>query len=333
MEYFIVIVLGIIAAAATLTAFFQWRKKRSPENPIYHSHARILIADNSSISSRKLKNILEKEGHTVVLSHSGGNVIELVDEHNIEVILLERKLPDISGRDILKLLKSTERTKDIPVIIISHIKSGSLVKKALSSGAVDYIRKGSEPIEVIARIYSAIELKHKQDWLKELTQKDGLTKIYNRQYFNTTIEELMTKKSCYSDGISLIMLDCDHFKRINDCYGHTSGDKVLVSLANTLYKSVQSTDIACRFGGEEFCLILPNTGISHAYEIAERIRTNIQKTLFTFQDQKVNVTVSCGVAHTESEDDKSAIKLLNEADEALYTSKEYGRNCTKLCLD
>lgn len=292
--------------------------------------SRILIVDDSIISTEIYKVIFKRNGYTVFISYNCRDIVTRIDEYSIEIVLFDIKMPEINGYEILKLLQKTESTKNIPVIVFTNLASCMDVKKALDNGAFDYVRKSSNPIEVMARVNSAIKLKRKMDLLKEITQKDGLTHIYNRNYFNTAIEAFMDKKSSYNNGVSLIMLDCDNFKSINDRYGHIAGDEVLVTVGNVLNKSTKIKDIACRYGGEEFCLILPDTTITQAYTIAERIRANIEKTAFSFQDMKVNVTVSCGVAHTEFEEDMSVVELIRESDEALYCAKKCGRNRTKI---
>lgn len=293
-------------------------------------NANVLIIDDSLVSTQFFKNVLEKENHFVVTSHSGKNIIDLIDEHCIDIVLLDIIMPDISGYDVLQLMQSTDRTRDIPVIMITVLSSPLEVKRALDYGALDFIRKTSEPIEVIARVNSAIRLKQKQDLLKENALRDALTGLYNRRYFNLTIEKLIEQKSDYSNGVALILLDCDFFKNVNDQFGHASGDEVLAGIAEVMVQSIKSTDIAFRFGGEEFCLLLPNVTAFQAFMIAERIRTNIQKTSFVFNGQNVFITVSCGVSHMKSGDGKSDVMMLNEADAALYTAKDSGRNYTIL---
>lgn len=290
--------------------------------------SRILIVDDSIITTEIYKAILEKNGYTVFVSYNCRNIIARIDEYGIDIILFDIKMSNINGYEILNALQKMESTKSIPIIVFTNLESCMDIKKALDNGACDYVRKSSDPIEVMARVDSAIKFKHEMDLLRESAQKDGLTHIYNRTYFNTAIKEFMDKKSCYINGISLILLDCDNFKTINDCYGHISGDEVLVAVANVLNKSTKSMDIACRYGGEEFCLVLPDTTSFQAYTIAERIRANIEKRTFSFQGKKVNATVSCGVAHTKSGDDKSVIELIRESDEALYSAKKCGRNRT-----
>lgn len=288
--------------------------------------ARILIVDDSPTSVHIFKKTLENEQHDVFISYDGLNIDKIIKDNDIDIVLLDVVMPNVNGFDILQLLQSTEQTKDIPVIMITSLTSGEHVKKALDYGALDYIRKPFEPIELIARVNSALRLMSKQSQLLETSKKDALTTLYNRRFFNTSIEQLISNKNNHQNGIALSMIDCDHFKRINDTFGHTSGDEVLVSVSDVLKKSIRSSDFAYRYGGEEFCLIFPNTTFLQAYAIVERIRIFIENIPFTFDNQSVTITVSCGISHTVLRDSKSSQTLLNEADAALYEAKRNGRN-------
>lgn len=290
--------------------------------------AKILIVDDSPVMTEFLKNILEYENHTVMISGDGKNIVDLILANNVDIVLLDIILPETNGYEILKVLQTTPSTREIPIVMITSLTSAFDVKKALDLGALDFIRKTSEPIEVIARIRSALRLKRKQDMLKHNAQIDPLTQLYNKQFFNVTLEKIIKEKTNYHKGVALILLDGDFFKRINDRYGHTSGDMVLASIANAIVKSVKSTDVACRFGGEEFCVISPNATAFQAFTIAERIRKNIEKIPFLFHGDAVTVTVSCGISHTDSNDSKTGLKMVNEADIALYQAKSKGRNQT-----
>lgn len=289
-------------------------------------NANILIVDDSPVMSRFLKDVLEEETHNVIISYDGKNIVELIEKHEIDIVLLDIIMPETNGYEILRLLQKTDSTRDIPVVMITNLTSALDVKKALDYGALDFVRKASEPIEVLARIHSALRLKEKQDMLKRNSQKDALTQLYNKQYFNEALEKVIRKKASYYKGVALLMIDCDLFKQVNDRYGHTSGDVVLAAIANTIYKSVKSSDVTCRFGGEEFSVITPNSTEFQAYAIAERIRNNIEKMSFDLQGETVKITISCGISHTSLDDEKTGLKLVNEADSALYMAKNNGRN-------
>jgi len=290
--------------------------------------AKILIVDDSVVAAEILKNVLIQEGHSIVVSNDGNNLVTLIKEHSIDIVLLDIVMPGQDGFELIKILKNTDETRDIPVIFITTLDSAVEVKKALGLGAMDFIRKTAEPIEIIARVNSALKLKAKQDQLLRLTQEDTLTRLYNKQYFNITFEKLINEKSEYIKRVALIMIDCDYFKSVNDRFGHTFGDQVLSGVANAIAKSLKQKDIACRFGGEEFCVILPDATAFQAFAVAERIRKNVEKISFEHPDETFRITVSCGVSHTDKNDNKSGIQVVNESDTALYKAKRNGRNQT-----
>jgi len=291
---------------------------------------RVLIVENSITSINLIKNILEQQGTVVFTTQTALHVEDLVLDNDIDIILLSLILPGSSGLEIIKALQDMERTKDIPVIILSSFTSVSKVKEALDCGAYDYIRKPPDPVELIARIHAALRFKAKMDMLKDYAERDSLTKLYNKFYFNKVIEEFVSKTQLYENGLALVMLDCDFFKRINDVYGHMAGDVVLAGVANAMTKSVKSTDVVCRFGGEEFCIILPDTTKNQAFRITERIRRNISKIDFNFRDEKVKITISNGISHSSADNYKTASILIHEADTALYAAKHNGRNRTEV---
>ncbi len=161
--------------------------------------------------------------------------------------------------------------------------------------------------------------------LIEMNIKDGLTGVYNRRFFEPRLEEEFQRHRRYNRALSLIMLDIDHFKRINDNYGHQAGDFILKALTALVEKKIRIVDIFARYGGEEFCCLLPETSIDSAKVVAENIRKQVQDELFQFKDMEIKLTVSQGVAAL-SKDIENAESLLKKADDALYSAKNTGRN-------
>jgi len=292
--------------------------------------AKVLIVEDSMVSGYILKKIIEEQNHTVTVSYDGSNLVEQVLNKNIDIVLLDIVMPGADGFDLLNILVNTEETRDIPVIILSSTASALDVKRALDAGAMDFIRKSSEPIEIIARIHSALKFKEKHDQLVLSSQRDHLTQLYNKRFFNTTLDKQIRDVAPHINGIGLLMLDLDHFKNVNDFYGHTFGDYVLASVANGISKSLKFGDHPCRFGGEEFSVILHNVTPFQSYVIAERIRRNIERMDLDFQGKAVKVTLSCGISHIDGQGGKTGAQMVNEADMALYEAKRRGRNQTVL---
>lgn len=175
------------------------------------------------------------------------------------------------------------------------------------------------------------ELEEKNTRLREMATVDDLTKLHNRRYFIETLEVELRKLSRGSgrEGLSLLILDLDHFKRINDAHGHVLGDQLLVAVADRIRRKLRSIDTVARYGGEEFAVIMPATNLEGAYVVASRIHSEIGSTCFEIEGQKLKVTVSIGIAHVTDltrYDESISRELIRQADSALYTAKEAGRN-------
>jgi len=291
--------------------------------------AKILIIENEEVTEFT-KILLEAEDITVFLPLPGKDLVETVIANEIDVILMSMESPYSNGQELIIELQNMERTKDIPILILCGTFCMGDMKGTLECGAHDFIKKPVDPADLISRVHSACKFKNKIDTLKDSAERDSLTKLYNKRYFNNAIEEHISKINNYENGLALVMLDCDLFKRINDNYGHMAGDVVLAGVANAMSKSVKQNDVVCRFGGEEFCIILPDTTKEHAYEITERIRRNIARIDFKFKDDAVTITISSGISHMDRSNKKTASRLINESDTALYVAKNSGRDRTEV---
>jgi diguanylate cyclase (GGDEF)-like protein len=198
-------------------------------------------------------------------------------------------------------------------------------------GAVDYVLKPFEHAELRARVRAALRTKRYQDLLAARAQLDALTGLGNRAQFDGRLAQAVAAGKRYGRACALVMLDIDHFKRLNDSFGHPFGDRVLQSLGEVLAASVRPTDVACRFGGEEFALILDETGSEGGFAVAERVRQQISALALVAQGQRVRVTASFGIASSDDcggAKSADATRLLQMADEALYRAKRAGRDRT-----
>lgn len=218
---------------------------------------KVLVVDDHKLNVKLLTDILEDEDFIVYSTDNGLSVLEMTLKFLPDVILLDIMMPGLDGFEVCKLLKENDEVNDIPIIMVTAKAEGIDVKKALEYGAFDYIKKPIDEIEVIARIQSALRFKQSQDLLKELAMKDRLTGLYNHALLVELFEKELAKQQRNDGDIAFVMIDVDHFKRINDTYGHTSGNIVLKELASILKNSVRKGDIVSRYGGEEFGLVLP----------------------------------------------------------------------------
>jgi diguanylate cyclase (GGDEF)-like protein len=251
----------------------------------------------------------------------------------VDIILCDIEMPRIDGFKFLSMLKSRPELQDIPVLILTGMDDRDRKIKGLKQGASDYITKPFDPEELVARVKVHLKIKNLQDNLKrsnelllELSNTDHLTGLFNRRYMMESLEKEVHRSIRKDGNLSIILLDIDHFKCVNDTYGHLQGDAVLRKVSQLLLKELRSYDYAARYGGEEFVAILPDSTLKEAVFVAERIRMAIQETKFTDGLNGLNLTVSQGVAcfpHGGLTTVDGYIKL---ADDALYRAKNNGRN-------
>lgn len=275
---------------------------------------------------------------TVLVATNGREGIDLAMAHTPDLILLDMIMPEFNGQEVIHTLQSHTQTRDIPVIFVTAETSFEVEANALEMGAVDFISKPVNPIVLVSRVSTHLrlrhrelelarlyaELDHKNHQLEELSTHDQLTGLYNRVMLNDFIEKQFAYLIRNQSPCCLVMLDLDHFKSINDEYGHPVGDAVLAGIGKRLSERLRKSDMAFRYGGEEFLVILPQDNLQQAKDLFEQIRTAIQ-------DDSIGgllegtVTVSIGITELASQGD-TAEAAINRADQALYESKHQGRN-------
>jgi len=242
------------------------------------------------------------------------------------LIILDMALKKPSAFAFLNSLKQTDSSKDIPVIMLSKGKSVRSLTKAFDLGAHDYISRPFFSREVIARIRNIRYAEEKMREMESMLVRDPLTGLYNRLFFNERIKEELNGVCRYGEPLSLIIIDIDKFKSVNDTHGHNCGDEILKRVGAAIYKAARSNDVVARYGGEEFVVLLPHTTHQGAITMAERLRANVQFNSFYWQAMKIPVTISLGVNTT---DDKAGITpevFIEQSDLALYKAKKTGRN-------
>lgn len=287
---------------------------------------KILVVDDNKLNLRLLQDILEDEKYKVYTTDSGFSVLEMAHNLKPDVILLDIMMPGMDGYDVCRLLKSDEEVMDIPVIMVTAKTEGNDLKIAFEMGAADYIKKPFDELEIIARIHSVLRTKQSQDILKDKASRDGLTGIYNHALLIQLFEKEIKKQAISGGDVSFVMLDIDHFKKINDSYGHTIGDAVLKELAMILSTSIRDCDYVGRYGGEEFSIILTKMNSDDTYEWCEMIRKKIQNHKFYAGDLSIQVTVSMGFYCKSAKDTIGSYDMIKTSDEALYKAKQNGRN-------
>jgi len=251
---------------------------------------------------------------------------------NPDLILLDVMMPDASGFDICRKLKATTETRNIPVIFLTGASDVDQKVLGFDVGAVDYIQKPFDSAELNARVRAALRTKRFQDMLAQRAMIDGLTGLWNRAHFDQRMHEEVAAAARYDRPMSLIMMDVDKFKNLNDNHGHPFGDEVLQSVGDVLQDSARTSDWPCRYGGEEFGLILRETDLEGAVIMAERVREEIESLQLRNKAQLVPVTSSFGVVSSTqcmNPCDLSSKWMIESADRALYAAKDGGRNCVR----
>jgi diguanylate cyclase (GGDEF)-like protein len=292
--------------------------------------ATILIADDSLVIRAVVRAGLETEDYIVIDADDGLTAIEQCRKHRPDVILLDIEMPGLDGHQVLAQLKADDELRDIPVVFLTSRTSMDDVVAGLRAGAQDYLKKPFEPAELMARVGSAVHVKQLQDqlWqrnaeLDRVSRTDSLTGLYNRWHLQEELHSQRTTAGRYHDPMAVILFDIDHFKKVNDTYGHPAGDLVLCEFAGRLREGLRAGDIAGRWGGEEFLVILPRTDLAGAVDVAERIRALTAATTISAAGQQITVTVSGGCALGPTQDPAAIIQI---ADEHLYQAKASGRN-------
>ena len=287
----------------------------------------VLAIDDAELVHRLIKKHLEGENlelHSATSCEEGFNkVIGL----NPDLILLDIIMDGTDGFEFLKKLKQDPRTQNISVILISGLSESVDREKGFDMGAFDFIAKPFDQLELKASVRNALRMK----MLEQKTQRDGPTGLWNQVYFKQRMIQEISEARRHLRPLSLVVCDIDRFKKLNDKFGHQFGNHVLEKIAQT-FLSGRTSDIACRYGGDEFVLILPSTNIQQGYEVVERIRIAIESITWPGKSNLV-VTASFGISDTVSVGEEATPEAMFKfADSALYKAKQNGRNSVQPSL-
>jgi diguanylate cyclase (GGDEF)-like protein len=286
----------------------------------------VLLIDDSVDVHRLLLARLRHEQIELIGTTKSCEGVDMAKRHKPATILLDVDMPGMDGFEVLRALKDDPATNNMPVIVLSA-KAGSEDKvTAFDLGATDYVTKPFDLAELRARLRATLRLDHLLRLLSERADVDGLTGLGNRAAFNKRWTEKVAECRRYGTPLSLALLDVDFFKRINDTYGHPAGDQVLVELARMLQGESRAPDVACRYGGEEFALIMPNTGPQEAQVVAERVRDALAARVWQRHPDSP-ITASVGLVGTNGGcGDVTPEAWLEATDHNLYAAKRSGRN-------
>lgn len=297
------------------------------------SPGRVLIADDSALARAMLSQELGRRDYEVIEARNGAEAFDKARTHRPEVILLDVEMPVLGGFDALARMRDDPLTAEIPVVFLTGIDDSATAARGLACGAHDYLRKPFDPIELLARVGAAQRTKRLQDELRRrneqlvrLASTDSLTGIHNRRHAAEQLTRLISRSRRHGTALSVLLLDIDHFKLINDTFGHGTGDTVLKEVATRLASRLRAEDLLARWGGEEFLVLAPDISSAGAGALAESLRQIVARAPCLLDRGPLSVTISGGWT---TWDGGGPDALIRAADEALYAAKSAGRNVTR----
>jgi len=284
----------------------------------------ILVVDDSAFHRNIVCKYLQRQNYIVYEAESGKKALEiLADNQDIKMLITDYNMPDIDGLQLTKIVRQKNKKEKLAIIGMSSERSNLLTARFIKYGANDFISKPFQPEEFYCRINQNIDIVEYVETIKDASHTDFLTGLYNRRYFFKFGNMLYANSNRNNSPILVAMIDIDHFKAVNDTYGHDSGDIVLKNIARIMKNRFRKSDIVSRFGGEEFCILATNMEPDHVYRIFDDLREYISKTDIDIGNDTIRVTVSMGMCLNPM---KSIDEMVNLADDMLYEAKESGRN-------
>ena len=312
--------MGLIDPAATLM----------DANPT----GRILIIEDRPESVQWFANALHPGGHDVASVDTFEEALVRVRGGDYDLIVVSLGMRGFDGLRLCSQLRSLPEGRNVPILVVVTDGDRRKLNQALEMGVNDYLTRPVDKNELVARVRTQLRKKRYSDRLRhnvqlslEMAITDQLTGLHNRRYMARHLDNLVSSAARTAKPLAFLILDIDYFKAVNDGHGHDIGDEVLKEFANRISANVRGIDLACRYGGEEFVVVMPDTDMGLAYSIAERLRKSIETTpiVISRAPGKLNITISIGIAGTQGQGD-SAEALLHRADQALYSAKRNGRN-------
>jgi diguanylate cyclase (GGDEF)-like protein len=294
---------------------------------------RVLVVQADETERLFQRALFTDAGLTVIEAATGADALDFLATDRPDLVVLGRALPDMDGLELLPRLKSGE-LDFVPVLVLSHRSEIAERVRGLQLGADDYLARPCDPAELLARAKALLRNKQTHDKIRKLqvaleqmVVSDPLTGLHNRRYLMDRLTQEMQRADRHGDPLAFAMIDLDGFKPINDQFGHVVGDKVLRAVGNAVARCVRVSDIAARYGGDEFAVILPQTPPEGAMRVVERVlRTISELTLQDSEGKSCKVTASLGLAYYPADDVETPEDLIHSADGALYGAKRSGKN-------
>jgi two-component system cell cycle response regulator len=294
---------------------------------------RVLLVDDRPSSYERLAPVLSTE-HTVDVESNPAEALFHAADGDYDLLIVSLGLDNFDGLRLCSQARSLERTRHVPILAIADADNNTRLLRGLEIGVNDYLLRPVDKNELLARARTQIRKRRYTDHLRDNVQNsiemaitDALTGLHNRRYMESHLGTLVEQAVARGKPISVLVLDIDYFKTVNDAHGHAAGDDVLKEFSQRLKKAVRGIDLACRYGGEEFVVVMPDTDVGVATMVAERLRRRVAAEPFAIcqNTRTVQATISIGIAGIQSCEDKPA-DIVKRADQALYCAKRAGRN-------
>lgn len=282
----------------------------------------ILIVDDDATVRYLMNEFMETVGYQAYMASSGEEALSLLKTNPVDVVVTDIMMPGMDGLELTELIKLNY---DIEIIVMTGYSGDYSYEEVINKGASDFVFKPVRFEELLLRLKRVLKERYLKEELRKLAITDDLTKLFNARHFYKQLKMEVDRSRRYKHLLSLLLLDIDYFKSYNDTYGHLAGDSVLARLGKTIQASLRRMDSAYRYGGEEFTIILPDTGGEEAVKVAQRIASAISSERFKpVPEEDVCISVSIGIAEYSLGDDLEA--FVKRADMAMYKSKKKGRN-------
>ncbi|MFZ3350059.1 MAG: PleD family two-component system response regulator [Xanthobacteraceae bacterium] len=294
---------------------------------------RVLIVDDRAASHERIAAVLAKE-HTVEVETDPSEALFRAAEGNYDLLIVSLDLTNFDALRLCSQVRSLDRTRNVPILAVTEPDNSARMLRGLEIGVNDYLMRPIDKNELLARARSQVRKRRYAERLRDNVQMsiemaitDALTGLFNRRYMESHLGSLIEQAIARGKPLTALVIDIDYFKSINDTHGHDAGDDVLREFALRIKRSIRGIDLACRCGGEEFVVVMPETDMAVAAMVAERLRRRIAADAFAIQQgaSNVPVTISIGIAALRGKDDNAAA-LVKRADQALYRAKRDGRN-------
>lgn len=298
---------------------------------------KVLLVDDDELVATHLKALVEDAGFQALTAPSAEQALQSLERDFTPIVILDRSMPGMDGLSLCRAIRAKSYPGYVYVLLLTvHDAEGDILA-GLDAGADDYLSKRASPAQLLARLRTAqrilsleFSLKSAIEDRRKMAMTDALTGAHNRRYFVRHLERELKRTLRFGGELAVLLLDIDHFKRVNDTYGHSAGDEVLKAFVQRLHGNLpREVDWFARLGGEEFAVVLPQTELAGAGEVAERLRQQVEATPMATTAGRIQVTTSIGISGLQTlprREAASTEELLDQADRALYASKEGGRN-------